>query len=238
MATTISTSPSERAIHVSIGDKVELWVELCGTTRGAGRHYATIRSTLGNFVRRGNNDHPSSSVGPDTIAQRVCHWFRPKKRRLYLRNISVNSLHLSLYIFPITEVPRTLHLDADVNINPNVELDANTCIVIRNRLLVEWRIHDGRLDSSTEESDEDEGKEEEEYKDQVQNEHEHEEEDQDKHNDDSGNGDEQEGEGDSDDDVDGGNEEVYKPTSPVMRRNPPRKRCPLPYGTHSPPRCN
>ncbi|MBA0875513.1 hypothetical protein Goshw_018519, partial [Gossypium schwendimanii] len=46
VVTTISMFPSERLLYIPIGDKVELWVELCGTNEAARRYPATIRSTL------------------------------------------------------------------------------------------------------------------------------------------------------------------------------------------------
>ncbi|MFQ6662162.1 hypothetical protein Gotur_030066 [Gossypium turneri] len=46
IATIISTSQGDRSIHVPIGNEVELWVELRGTTREARIYYIIVRSTL------------------------------------------------------------------------------------------------------------------------------------------------------------------------------------------------
>ncbi|PPR93193.1 hypothetical protein GOBAR_AA27477 [Gossypium barbadense] len=69
VATTIVTSTSERPIHVSVGDKVEPWAELRGTTRGAIRHYATVRSTLKSQSFVGQ----SGDVERECVVDSVCN---------------------------------------------------------------------------------------------------------------------------------------------------------------------
>ncbi|MFQ6647600.1 hypothetical protein Gotur_021893 [Gossypium turneri] len=49
---TIFTSPSKRPLYIPIGDNVEPWAELCGTTRVARRYSIVVRSTLGSRCRQ------------------------------------------------------------------------------------------------------------------------------------------------------------------------------------------
>ncbi|MBA0814277.1 hypothetical protein Gohar_020117, partial [Gossypium harknessii] len=52
---TIFTSPSKRPLYIPIGDNVEPWAELCGTTRVARRYSIVVRSTLGSRLCNGGD---------------------------------------------------------------------------------------------------------------------------------------------------------------------------------------
>ncbi|KAH1121448.1 hypothetical protein J1N35_004608 [Gossypium stocksii] len=153
------------------------------------------RRGVENFVRRRNNDCPSSNVRPDMITQRVSSSAPPQEASPMSTQypVQVTLLVPILFINPVffSKAPHYALL-------PHV------------------------AGEEEEEEEEYEHKHENEDEDQDQ----HGKEAQDKHDDDNGDKDEQEGRGEGYDDADGGNKEVYRPVSPIVRRNPPRNCCP------------